>query len=288
MPKGTVQATLDSHDETPKNHILDCKWDGFTPTWLIYDHDTSDIRKFEPRPGDQLEIVLSEEKTCVGDFRKETYEPCPYVLTVSRTTQCRWCSKTLIENQDCIFEPRCYGDNCTIDTGMGSTDICREQHAVYLAFYGPWLKVGLTLGPRLQTRLIEQGADAYSLIRMCPNRKAARDFEKKISRKYKIREMVHPSRVLALMANPLDKDDIHDEYIHQKARFKKELDINIGNIQFLEKYPFQTLRSKPRKRPTGGRHSGKIVAIKGKFLIYEHNGLNALRMNDVAGRFANI
>jgi hypothetical protein len=288
FPSHSIQATLDQGKREYNKHVLNVRWEGFQCVWLLYDLDSKELNKYKPKSGTTLDLVLSEEVVCVGDFRKEEYTPCPYEFNVSRTSQCRFCSKTLIENQNCIFEPRCHGDECRIDTGNGNTDICREEHAVYLAFYGEHTKIGMTLGPRLRTRLIEQGADAYSLIGMFPDRLAAREFEREVSKQLKIPERVHPSRILTQMSVALDREEIKDNYLEAKGFIKKNRDMNIGNLHWLTDYPIETLRTKPRKRDTPGRHSGKVVGLKGKFLVYEESGLNVLNMNQVPGRFCSM
>jgi hypothetical protein len=280
-PRTTLQTTFDSPTRKYEAHIVDVRWDGFKCHWLYYDLVKERLKRHYPTRGKELDIVLSPEMVCVGDFRKEEYKPCPNQSKVGRTSQCRVCSKTLIEHQECIFEPRCHGKEC-------ESRICREEHAVYLAFYGSSPKVGMTLRPRLRTRLIEQGADAYSLVNTLPDRLTAREFERGVSKQFNVPERIHPGRVLGMMKKELNEEMVREEYLAIKGKLKKNRNLKIGRLEWLRDYPLEVIRSKPRKRDTPGRHKGSIVGLKGKYLIYEHDGVNALNMNQLAGRFASF
>jgi len=283
-PERTVQATLDQKPARDYNaHIVSIKWDGHRCHWLYYDLGKRTLKKYYPAVGKRFDIHLSDEMICVGDHRLEKYAICPNQTKVNRTSQCRVCSKTLIDLQECIFEPRCHGKRCA-----PTSEICREEHAVYLAFYGRYPKVGLTLLPRLHTRLIEQGADAYSHVKVLPDRLAARELETKIGKRFKIPERVHPNRVLSLMKEPLNEEIVREEYLLLKGRIKKELGFSLGGLQWLREYPFKTLRTKPRKRDTPGGHNGTVLGLKGKYLLYENNGINALNMFQMPARFASF
>jgi len=276
-----MQTTLDGPGRRYEAHFVNVRWDGFRCQWSYYDPEKKRLKNHNPKMGGDLDIVLSPETICVGDFRKEEYTPCPNGSKVGRTSQCRVCSKTLIERQGCIFEPLCHGKRC-------ESRICREEHAVYIAFYKTFPKIGMTLRPRLRTRLIEQGADAYSLVKELPDRLAARDYERKVSKRLGLPERIHPGRVLGLMAQETNEEMVRDVYLELKGKMKMGFKVDMGRLEWLRDYPIDVLRSRPRKRDTPGRHKGKIVGLKGKYLIYEQDGLNALNMNQLAGRFASF
>ena len=132
---------------------------------------------------------------------------------------------------------------------------------------------------RLKKRVIEQGADAYALLSTEEDRAGARKREKKLSKKLDIPQRVNSKNKLKRMSRKINEQTIKRKYRGVENQ------VPIGELKFLEDYPISLpLRAKPRSRPTPGRHSGKKVGIKGNFLIYENNGLQALNLNDLVGR----
>ncbi|MFO7990781.1 MAG: DUF2797 domain-containing protein [Thermoplasmata archaeon] len=247
-------------------HVVSYRWNEFNPALLVY--DGGELEDFDLG---KIDINVSQRKICVGRF-EDGYDPCPKKAAVSTFDQCRDCAPDYIPKLECIFEPGdC--DNC------GERGFCEEEHAVYLAFHGEHMKIGMTRKKRLKRRLIEQGADAYALLATLENRKDAREEEKNLSKMLNISQRIGKKKKLKTLARKLPKDGIYTSYRGVKNR------VPVGKLKFLNDYPISLpLRAVPRLRATPGVHKGKMVGIKGSFLIYENNGLQALNLSDLVGR----
>ncbi|MFO7791753.1 MAG: DUF2797 domain-containing protein [Candidatus Saliniplasma sp.] len=246
-------------------HVVSYRWDSFSPELKVF--DGNDLIEVDLG---KIDFNVSQEKTCIGSF-EDGYTPCPHERNVDNFNQCSGCAPESIPNLECIFEPQ----NCSDCEGR----FCEGEHAVYLAFHGYHTKIGMTKKSRIKTRLIEQGADAYSLLATLPHRKDARDEEKRLSEKLRISQRVSKKRKLKTLSKKVDKESIRTGYRSVKNR------IPTGKLIFLNDYPISLpLRAVPRYRPTPGLHRGQMVGIKGEFLIYENNGLQALNLMDLLGR----
>lgn len=246
-------------------HVVSYRWKSFSPELKVYDGD----KIIEVDMG-KIGFNVSQEKTCVGSF-EDGYTPCPDKKNVDKFHQCRECAPESIPYLECIFEPQ----DCEDCVG----GFCEDEHTVYLAFHGNHTKIGMTKKSRLKTRLIEQGADAYSLLATLPDRKEAREEENRLSEILRISQRVSKKRKLKRFSKKVDKEIIRTKYRSVKNR------VPIGKLKFLNDYPITLpLRAVPRFRPTPGLHRGKMVGIKGEFLIYENNGLHALNLADLPGR----
>lgn len=246
-------------------HVVSFRWDNYIPQLKVYNG-----KRVEELDLGKIDINVSEEKICVGSF-ENGYEPCLDKRHVDKFRQCRRCAPDSIPRLDCVFEP---GDCEGCEGGF-----CEEEHAVYLAFHGKHPKIGMTRKERLKTRMIEQGADAYALLSTVGHRVRAREEEKELSSRLNISQSVGANKILKQMSRKLDKGLIRTKYRGVRNR------IAIGDLKFLNGYPItEPLRAVPRLRAAPGPHKGEMVGIKGKFLIYENNGLQALDISDLPGR----
>lgn len=246
-------------------HVVSFKWIDYSPELKVYDGDN--ISELDLGI---LNINVSKEKTCVGTLQDD-YAPCPNGATVSIFSQCQRCASTWIPRLECIFEPSgC--ESC-------SSDFCEKEHSVYLAFLGKYPKIGMTRKARLKQRLIEQGADAYALLATVDHRLKAREEERTLSNMLNIPQRVGHKKKLAQMARKLDRTGMQTTYRGIKNRTA------VGELRYLRDYPIRKpLRNAPRLRPTAGIHRGKMVGLKGRFLIYESSGLQAIDLSDLPGR----
>ncbi len=246
-------------------HVISYRWNLFSPEPKVYDGE--DLKELDLG---KIDFNISQEKTCIGSLDKP-YTPCPYERPVNNFNQCQTCAPDSIPDLKCIYEPQ----DCDVCKG----GFCEEEHSVYLAFYGRHAKIGMTKKPRLQTRLIEQGADAYCLLTTLPHRKDARREEIRLSDKLNISQRIGKKKKLKTLSKRIDKETIKTKYRSVKNR------VPTGKLIFLNDYPISLpLRAVPRYRPTPGLHRGKMVGIKGEFFIYENNGLHTLDISDLPGR----
>lgn len=246
-------------------HVISFEWNKFTPILKAFDGE-----KIEEIDLGKIDFNVSQGKICVGSF-EDGYTPCPESRTVKRFNQCRRCKPDSIPKLECIFDP----SSCEGCEG----GFCEEEHAVYLAFVSRHPKIGMTMKSRLKKRMIEQGVDAYALLATLDHRKKAREEEKELSQKLNISQRISSKKKLKSMAKKVDKTSIRTKYTGVKNR------VAIGKLNFLNDYPITLpLRAAPRLRPVPGMHRGEMVGVKGGFLIYENNGLQALKLSDLPGR----
>lgn len=253
-------------------HVVSFRWDGFNPELKMY--DGKEINELDLG---KIDLNISQEKTCVGSLGEE-YKPCPDRKNVDEFIQCSGCAPETIPKLRCIFEP---GD-CD-ECEYGDESFCQEPHVVYLAFHGKYPKIGMTKKARFEERMIEQGADAYALLATVENRVKAREEEKELSSRLSISQRVGSKKKLSTLSKKIDKELIRTKYKGVRNRAA------VGKLHFINDYPIsEPLRAKPRLRPTPGIHRGEMVGIKGKFLIYENSGLQALNLSDLPGRWMKI
>ena len=57
----------------------------------------------------------------------------------------------------------------------------------------------------------------------------------------------------------------------------------------MDAYPIDLpLDCPPQLRDTAGRHRGKLLGMKGKWLVYDSGSINALNLWDVPSRFLDV
>ena len=144
----------------------------------------------------------------------------------------------------------------------------------------------MTSQKRLAMRIIEQGADAYTLVNALPNRLSARVLERSISRTLGFRESYEPEEMLRTLTERLRISVINERFKLIARSLKNKFGLACSDLTFVDKYQLDVpLRSTPKLLRTKGIHRGRVVGIKGKFLIYENNGLYALRLDELLGNY---
>jgi hypothetical protein len=117
-----------------------------------------------------------------------------------------------------------------------------------------------------------------------PNRLSARILEKKISRILQIVQSYEPEDVLKTFTQKIKNKIIEEKYDLISKSLKNRFGLNCTELQFIDNYSLEhPLRSMPVLRNTVGIHKGKFIGIKGKFLIYESRGMNALKLDELLG-----
>jgi hypothetical protein len=249
-------------------------WYEFQPRLLAYDSGRGEVFDFDYWP---LDIVVSHQVRCVGSWANGTYRPCPDDAKVSKGSICQSCAKPLIPVLDCVFEPRCDGELC-------NSEFCKREHTVYLAFHGALAKIGLTSSKRLRQRMIEQGCDAYAVIARVDGRRSARNMESAISDRLQLRQRVRAIESLALMTATPPEEEIRREHA-RIGEIVDRLGHRMSELKWLEKYPLTLpIEERPRLVEPAGLHRGRVLGVKGRFLVFENGGLKALNMQELPGR----
>lgn len=258
-------------------HAISYGWDGFEPQLFVYDLNEGEILPYSLE--DRLRLSISRKRRCIGSFPDGEYIPCRSGASVRRFSQCPECAEAIISDQECLFEPKCDGTLC-------DSPICRREHSVYIAFFGAKPKVGMTLRSRVTRRLIEQGADAYFTVDVFSNRIGARRAEQEISKGMRITERPSSTTVLSSLHTRGKRRSIGEIWSGLSESIQGRFGFKTGALIFLEEYPLdEPLASVPRQTESWGMHSGRLVGIKGKFLVYESDRLHALNLSDVPSRF---
>jgi hypothetical protein len=180
---------------------------------------------------------------------------------VAEESTCLPCSG--LEAPDCVYEPRCQAAPETCRCPFGPI-----PHVVYAAFYGILPKVGMTQAWRLDTRLREQGADAYFVVAQKPDRATARITERQVAFLYRIPEWRTPREVLPQLVRPVPWADVESRAEALRARLADRFGPGGATVR-IEDHPVrQPLPGAPRRVQPYGPHAGTWLGSKGQNLFY--------------------
>lgn len=269
---------LDQVEDRLPYHVLGYGWYEFSPRLECLDIRTD---RLLPDMGlEPVDLVVGRVRKCVGRFEGDAHIKCPDDASVTRFVQCASCAgESFIPHQECIFEPRCDGELCDVE-------FCRREHVLYLAFYGDHAKIGMSSTRRVGRRLVEQGADAFAVIGSYPTRRRAREAEKEISTKLRIPQSYRQAQLLKDLVNPVDAGAIEAHLTRLREPLSRRFGLEPEEVSWLDSYPIDLpLEAPPKLVETSGFHRGERVGIKGRWLIFESNGLKALDMSDLPSRF---
>jgi hypothetical protein len=271
------QLWLEGLEDRLPLHVLEFYWDKFEPKLTCYDTAREKTVELDMAPAD---FVVSKRKTCVGRFEGEKYFRCPNNTPVTKFPQCDLCAgESFIKDQECIFEPKCEGEIC-------DSEFCRRQHVLYLAFYDTMVKVGMSSTRRVEKRLVEQGADAFAIIGSYPNRKRAREAEKDIASKLDLPQGIRQQTILSRFSRALDVHGMDVRYEGLKTAIAEKYGLSVEPLRRLSSYPLELpLPRAPQLQTTSGVHRGRLLGLKGKWLVYESGEIKALNMPDLVGRY---
>ncbi len=258
-------------------HVLEYYWEEFEPHMLCHDSRSSELLELDLK---EVRFRASRQKTCIGCWDDEgRYIPCPTNEQVTRFNQCPRCSeKFFLPYQECLFDPKCDGGECGLE-------FCSREHMLYVAFYDTRMKVGMSSSKRVERRLIEQGADAFSIIGRFQGRRKAREAEKAISSRLGIPQFHRQDVLLRSLSRPLDVKGIEGRYEGLRMTLRGHFGLSPDPIRWLKGYPIDLpLSGVPKLTPSWGEHRGEYVGVKGKWIIFEAGGLRALNLSDLPGR----
>jgi len=253
-------------------HAISWEWEGYQPTLVTYDLKAKEVRELTDqfRPGEHVDLIISDARRCVGSFIDGRYEPCKMRNVVSgQFDQCPLCASTWIPVQNCVFEPECDGTNITNERCLGKGgDICAKPTHVYAAFYGDLVKVGMTLSTRFMERAIEQGADAIARLGTYPNRRAAREAENVLSKALRATQWVRKTTFLKAQGSIRDRET-YQERLDTLLSTSNGVATDPGELNMLDGYPLLPYDpSKACFAELAGRHRGEVLGCKGKWLVY--------------------
>lgn len=256
-------------------HVIGFHWSDFEPHLMVFDTQDEKIRYTEL---DDINLIFSEVKKCIGYFKDGQYHRCPYSALTGAFQQCRSCASTWIAIQECLYEPRCTGERC-------NCRICGVEHVVYVAFIGKSVKIGMTQMKRLRERGIEQGADAISPLTICDNRLEARKVEKRISQELKIPQKIPVTSAAKDIVNIRPEDVLREALREIRKKASRIASLVDEELIILDGYPVETLVKPPTLVPLPGYHRGRVIGVKGKFLIYGDSSPRIINLADAPAHF---
>lgn len=257
-------------------HAVGFQWEGFEPSLTCVARGGDEV--FDIDLG-QVDFVIGDARECVGCFDGDSYTSCPNKTPVTRFAQCADCaSESFIPFQECVFEPKCDGEICDMD-------FCRREHVLYLAFYDTKAKIGMSSTRRVERRLVEQGADAFAIIGAFPTRRQAREAEKQISSRLRIPQALRQEAVLSGFSRVVDAAGIEARFLDLASSIEAQFSLGVEGLRWMDAYPIDLpLDRPPHLIYTAGRHRGKLLGVKGKWLVYDSGSINALNLSDVPSR----
>jgi hypothetical protein len=283
MFRSADEMLLEEREKDFPLHVMDFRWDGFEPRLEYLDMPAGRMSEADLR---DVRFWVSRRKRCVGYFDGDgLHNPCPYSAEVTRFRQCPSCAREVfIPDQECIFDPKCDGDSEAC-----AHPFCRREHVLYLAFYDTYAKIGMSSSARVDRRLIEQGADAFSVFGSFPSRKKAREMEIAISDGLRIPQMFRQDVLLRNFSRRVDAAGIEERHRGLKDSLASMYGLSAGDLVWLDRYPIDLpLRAPPVLQPTHGRHRGASIGVKGRWLVYEKAGIRALNLADLPSRYMSL
>jgi len=266
-----------SEDKFPL-HALDFSWHGFEPALTCFDSRDNEVSDFDLK---DLNFAVSKKRTCIGYFTDDgKYVVCPKNTPVERYAQCPECSAvSFLPYQECLFDPKCDGEMCDLE-------FCRREHVLYIAFYDTRMKIGMSSTRRVERRLIEQGADAFAIIGKLPTRRQAREAEKNISARLGIPQALRQDLLLRNFVRKVDQTGVQGRYEGLRLTLAGMYHLQPEPLHWITDYPIELpLATVPKLQESWGKHKGRFVGMKGKWAIYESDGLKALNVSSLPSRF---
>ncbi|HSV42331.1 MAG TPA: DUF2797 domain-containing protein [Methanomassiliicoccales archaeon] len=266
---------------TGGRHVVHFGWEEWTPLLLCYDQTNDAVL---PEDLTKVDWNISSSRRCVGSFHEDGYHRCPEGMPVNRFDQCSRCASVWMPRQECIFEPACTGDRC-------DSNICRSEHTVYIAFFGENGKIGMTTSQRLKERGIEQGADAIAPLARLPNRLEGRQAENRISKMLRLPQTMPRRRFVGLLGSDRRRDRVEERFKAFLETLSGRMEMLPTRLDWVDAYPLASLAGrKVCLAETVGAHRGRVLGLKGKFLLYENgpNDVKALDLSDLPGRYLSL
>lgn len=256
--------------------ILKYKWLNFEP-FLVLNNGSgfSRLKLFD----ESINMKIGK-KFCTGFYKDGMYHPCPNKLEIVSGHQCNECKL----NDDFFYCMQCDGTRC-INEKMRQECINRNYY-IYLAAFGPVLKVGVSFERRLQERLVEQGADFGAKVCFIKDGKSVRTIEQRIKNELGIVDRLRGEEKQKIMF-----EDPNEAVVNIFGAINKMKNMGLNHYlirpEIYDLRPYYRLENVPvypknRKVKEGLEVGSRIVAAKGNLMIFNTNdefySLNAHRL----------
>ncbi len=204
-----------------------------------------------------IALVL-RKRSCAGRWICDKYMPCDREIAP-------YCGRCIIPPDPCV---KCRGE-C-----QKTEKTCNVEHSVYLAVFSPGLvKVGVSKTQRLETRLMEQGADMGLEIARFPDGELARKRERSLAATYPDRVTFdNKVKTISQVVNGETLQGLYRRYDAERVlRFS----------YFKEKPAMDPIVLEPHENMA---ISGRVIGIKGQVMVIEKgNTLYAINLDSLIG-----
>ncbi len=241
--------------------IIKYKWENWRPHFILRDEDA--LEKLALL-GSDVSFHIGK-KLCTGFVRDGKHSPCK-----NRRETEDMCNECKLEDEY-FFCIRCDGSECI---NRKKRDECKKNYYyIYLAAFGPLLKVGVSHEFRLLERLVEQGADFGAKIARVQDGKLVRAMEQEIKKEIKIADRITGEQKFStLFGNPnVAVANIYRAISLLKTNgFAKHLS-GPEVYDLREYYNLQNVMSQPQEMAVqeGLDIAGRVVSAKGNLIILQ-------------------
>ncbi len=228
--------------------------------------------------GTKISLKFSGEIRCVdcGKLTKKSFNG----------GSCYKCFISLASNDLCILKPSlCHYENGTCREPDWGKNNCFKKHIVYLA-NSTGIKVGITKENPYSKRWVDQGAISGLPIFEVESRKQSGEIEEEFAKF--ISDKSSWQKLISEDSGPIDLKEKFME-LQTKIDWKsfgqsiKILDEEVVHITYpIHSYPLKKSSLKPD--PLKPIH-GKLIGIKGQYLLFEQGGIN---IRSLEGHFLEI
>lgn len=224
------------------------------------------------------------DRFCIGSFRNSKHNDCK---KKEKMTSGYYCNECGIKDDyfGCI---RCMGDECI---NIKQRISCMKNfYYIYLASFGPIIKVGISYDNRFQERLIEQGADFAAKLCMVKDGLIVRRIEQEIRTTLNIVDRVHgKEKMKNLISDPI----VCIKNINNAIDMIKESGIKCDReiYDLRQNYRLDRILSKPKeiRIEKDTEIKGKFVSAKGNIVVYNNDSnFYCFNMHDAIGREINM
>ena len=242
--------------------------------------NTTEVQYYLDMNNDFLHINQLMNKELTISFVKYQCLNCSVDEPIYRQGFCKKCFFEIPQAADWIIRP----ELSKAHLGIEDRDLDYEKkvqlqpHIVYLANSSN-VKVGVTRKQQIPTRWIDQGAHEAIAIVEVPNRYLAGITE--VALKAHVADKTNWRKML--------KNDVDDEnLIEWRARLKEFIPEEVldyfmeGNLETNLSFPVQKYPEKPKSLnlKKSLKYQGKLVGIKGQYLIFEDDIVFNVRTNE--------
>jgi hypothetical protein len=215
--------------------------------------------------GGEIELTFLGDKSCCACGRS--------VKKLYGGGYCYPCVTTLAETDLCIVKPHeCHYHLGTCRDEEFAQSHCMIPHYVYLAL-SSHVKVGLTRKNRELTRWVDQGAIRAIPIAELPNRKMAGELEVAISQH--IADKTDWRKMLKGITEEVDLFEVREEI---KKIVPEKFRQYLFDVDALYEFTYPILETLEKIKSVSFDKettvSGKLLGIKGQYLILENGVLN--------------